>query len=102
MMSEYNLEEMLAEMEIAAAKTREALEGKYESEFRELRALDAEQIKEITPDTTDEAVYEQLMIVVREASRNNLDQADLVVRIQALGKVGLQIARMVPSLSVLV
>ena len=101
-MAEYNLEAMLAEMEVAAAKTREALDGKFKNEFRELRALDAERIKDITPDTTDEATYEKLMIVVREASRNNLEQAELAGRIQALGEVGLQIARMVPSLSVIV
>jgi hypothetical protein len=101
-MAEYNLEAMLAEMEIAATRTREALDGKYKSEFRELRALDAERIKDITPDTTDEAIYEKLMIIVREASRNNLEQAELAGRIRELGQVGLQIARMVPSLSVLV
>lgn len=98
-MTDYtDLDSLFAEMDLAAERARQALEGSLASEYRGLRRLDPDTIKDITPDTTDEAMYEHLMAVVQEASARNENQAQLASRIRALGDVAVQIAKKVPSL----
>ncbi len=98
-MTDYtNLDALFAEMDLAAERARLALEGSLATEYKELRSLDPNTIKDITPDTTDEAVYEHLMAIVQEASARNENQAQLANRIRALGGVAIQIAKKVPSL----
>ena len=48
---------------------------------------------------TDIQMYERLMIVVREASRVNLAQAELANRIRSLGELGIRIAKKVRPLA---
>jgi len=93
-----DLDSLFAEMDLAAERARLALEGSLATEYKGLRSLDPDTIKEITPDTTDEAVYEHLMAVVQEASARNETQAQLADRIRSLGKIAVQIAKKVPSL----
>lgn len=76
----------------------EAFRGEYSKELNELLGLSREEIDAISPGVTDLETYERLMVVVREASRVNLAQAELVNRIRELGSVAVSIARMVPSL----
>ena len=43
-------------------------------------------------------MYEVLMATVQEATRRNIEQAELVNRINELGSIAAKIARKVPSL----
>jgi hypothetical protein len=98
-MTDYtDLDALFAEMDFAAERARLALEGSLAAEYRGLRSLDPDTIKDITPDTTDEAVYEHLMAVVQQASAKNENQAQLASRIHALGDIAVKIAKRVPSL----
>ena len=47
-------------------------------------------------------VYDQLITVVKEASRVNLSQAQLQHRVKELGDIALKIAAKVPSLAALI
>jgi len=73
--------------------------GQYAEEIIGLLGLSKKQIDAITPDTTDIEMYNKLMIVVKEASRVNLEQAELVNRVRSLGEVAVAIAKKVPSLA---
>ena len=96
-----DLEKLFAEMDAAADRAEAALEGKFQGAVRELRSLDPEKIRNITPDTTDEATYEKLMVIVQEASARNVSQAKLVERIRGLGEITVRIAKKVPALAVM-
>ncbi|GJL89847.1 MAG: hypothetical protein DHS20C03_35560 [Minwuia thermotolerans] len=85
----------------ARAETRAALDGQFGNHYRALRGLSESEIEAITPDRTDEEVYEVLMATVQEATRQNIEQAELVDRIKELGSVAVSIARKVPSLAAL-
>ena len=74
-------------------KNREAFEGAYGSELDSLLGLSREEIDRVTPDATDLEIYDQLITVVKEASRTNVSQAELKARIQELGDVAVSIAR---------
>jgi len=94
-----NLDSIREEMAKAAERARLALEGELAAEYRALRSLDPETIKDITSDTTDEVVYEKLIVVVQEASAKNESQAQLAGRIRELGNVAIEIAKQVPQLA---
>jgi hypothetical protein len=79
-------------------ENREAFEGQYKIELDALMGLSKTEIDAITPDTTDMEVYDQLITVVKEASRVNLAQAELKARIEELGDVAVKIAQKVPGL----
>ncbi|HVS11986.1 MAG TPA: hypothetical protein VMS76_19130 [Planctomycetota bacterium] len=74
-------------------KNREAFEGTYKSELDSLLGLSREEIDRVTPDATDLEVYDQLITVVKEASRTNVSQTELKTRIQELGDVAVSIAK---------
>jgi hypothetical protein len=74
-------------------ENREAFEGKYKTEINNLMGLSKKEIDAITPDTTDLETYDQLITIVKEASRVNLAQAQLKVRIKELGEVAVSIAK---------
>ena len=98
-MSDYtDLDALFAEMDLAAERARLALEGSLANEYKGLRSLDPDTIKDITPDTADEAMYEHLMAIVQEASARNESQAQLSARIKDLGQIAIKIAERVPSL----
>ena len=94
----YDREEMRRRMREAAERTRATLDGRFEDYYRGLRGLSRAEIEAITPDRTDEEVYEVLMATVQEATRQNIEQAELVERIKELGSIAVEIARKVPSL----
>jgi len=81
-----------------AKRNREAFMGQYRDELNALLGLSKEDIDKITPDTTDLEIYAQLISVVKEASADNIDQAELKDRIMELGKVGVEIAKRIPAL----
>lgn len=72
---------------------RKAFEGEYAQELSELMGLSREEIDAITPDGVDLLVYDQLMAVVRQASRHNVSQAQLTANIRSLGEVAVSIAK---------
>lgn len=83
------------------ARGREAFEGLYKDELNALAGLSRAEIDAITPDTTDLQKYDELITVVKEASRVNLAQANLKRQIEKLGSVAVDIAKKVPSLAAL-
>ncbi|MGK9368280.1 hypothetical protein ACSSWA_05225 [Melioribacter sp. Ez-97] len=82
-----------------ARESRQAFEGKYKEELDELLGLSKKEIKKILPETEDMQIYEQLITVVKEASRINLNQAELKKNIEELGKAAVDIAKKIPSLA---
>lgn len=96
---EFDLEAFEAGLDDILARGREAFRGQYAEELNSLAGFSREEIDRITPDTTDLETYDQLITVVKEASRVNLQQAQLKQQIIKLGEVGVQIAKKVPSLA---
>lgn len=95
-------EKMRKELQAIIRKNRQAFEGEYGEQVQELLALSRDDIDKITPDGTDLAVYDQLIEVVKEASRKNLSQAQLRARIRELGDIATRIAKKVSGLASLV
>jgi len=85
----------------AMKRADEAFRGEYAELINDLLGLSREEIDQITPDTTDLLTYDQLIEVVKEASRVNLKQAELVKGIEEMGEVAISIAKKVPSLAAL-
>ncbi len=80
-------------------KSREAYEGKYKRELNDLSGLSKTEIDSIVPGTTDLQKYDELIAVVKEASRVNLQQAQLKTQIIKLGDIAVKIASKIPSLA---
>lgn len=93
---------MLADLDAAAQRAAEALDGRFSTIYKELRALSPEDINTITPDTTDQREYERLIALVQEATARNLSQAQLIDRINALGETAKTIARKINALAGLI
>lgn len=87
------------DIDAAIQASHEAFLGKYKDELRGLVKLAPEEIDGITPDTTDVETYEKLIAMVKEASRNNVSQAELGQRIKQLGEVAVTIAKKVGGLA---
>ena len=85
----------------AMQRADQAFRGLYAEEINALLGLSKEEIDEITPDATDLKIYNELLEVVKEASRVNLEQAELANRIKTMGEVAARIAAKVPSLAAL-
>ena len=98
MTEEINLDDMFAEMDRAADRAEQAMNGRFAQIYKELRSLTPEDV-DITPDASDQKEYERLMALVQEASRRNIQQAELVEGVKRLGKTALKIAAKVPSLA---
>ena len=82
--------------------SREAFDGKYKEELTELAGLSRSEIDAISPGITDLQKYDELIAIVKEASRVNLAQADLVNQIKNLGDIAVRIAKMVPAFAALI
>jgi len=80
-------------------RNHEAFLGEYAEQINQLLGLSRAEIDAITPDTTDLETYDQLITVVKEASRRNLSQAELKQRIEKLGNVAVTISKKVASLA---
>jgi hypothetical protein len=85
----------------ALDQAEEAFEGQYTEELEGLLGLSRAEINAISPGVTGFETYDRLIAVVKEASRVNLAQADLVNRIRGLGDLAVSIAKRVPSLGTL-
>lgn len=96
-----DVEEFKRRLREKMAENRQAFEGEYKDQLNDLMGLSRAEVDQITPDTTDLELYDQLITVVKEASRVNLAQAQLKQQIEALGEVAVRIAQKVPSLAAL-
>lgn len=96
---EFDLEGFESDLDDTLKKSREAFEGKYKKELNALTGLSKEEIDSITPGITDLQKYDELIAVVKEASRVNLQQAALKEQILKLGDIAVSIARRIPSLA---
>lgn len=97
---EFDLDAFEADLEKTIANGRAAFEGEYKDELNDLAGLSREEIDKITPDdVTDLQKYDELISVVKEASRNNLKQAELKRQIEKLGDVAVIIAKKIPKLA---
>jgi len=85
----------------AMKRADEAFRGQYAEEIDGLLSLSRAEIDQLTPDSTDIETYNQLIEVVKEASRVNVEQAELVNRIEALGDLAVRIAKKVPQLALM-
>ncbi|MEZ8138723.1 MULTISPECIES: hypothetical protein [Vibrio] len=69
----------------------ETFNGTYGSELTKLSGLSISDLKKINPEI-NVVEYEKLKAVVLRASQQNLSQAELKMRIQALGETAVKIA----------
>ena len=97
--SQMDIEKFKRRLREKMAENRKAFEGKYKDEINALMGLSKSEIDSITPDLTDLEIYDQLITVVKEASRVNLAQAELKSRIEELGEIAIKIAEKVPTLA---
>ena len=81
-----DIEEFCQRLRESLRKNREAFEGAYK-EINSLLGLLKEEIDRITPGITELETYDQLISVVKEASRANIAQAELKGRIEELGDI---------------
>ncbi len=96
---DFNLEGFESNLKEKLKESKEVFQGKYKEELNQLVGLSKEDIETITPDTEDLQKYDELIILVKEASKANLDQALLKEQILKLGSIAVQIAQKVPSLA---
>jgi len=94
-----DIEEFKRRLREKMAENREAFEGQYKDQLNGLMGLSKAEIDSITPDLTDLEIYDQLITVVKEASRVNLAQAELKSHIEELGEIAIKIANKVPTLA---
>jgi hypothetical protein len=99
--SEEDRELLRRRIRAALARADEAFAGAYADELKDLLGLSQVDIDRVAPGGTAAEDYNKLISVVREASRINAAQADLVANIKKLGGSAVKIARLVPGLSAL-
>lgn len=97
----FDIDEFRSGLKERANVNREAFKGQYQEELNMLLGMSREDIDQITPDTTDLEIYDQLITVVKEASAANISQAELKLRIEQLGEIGIGIAKRIPKLAAL-
>lgn len=78
-----------------------AFEGTYAQELNDLMGLSRAEIDAISPDKSDLVAYDALITLVKQASEQNLNQAELVSEIQALGTTAVAIAKKTATLATL-
>ena len=79
-----------------------AFSGTYKNQLNDLLGLSKSEIEEVTPNgLTDMRIYNKLIDVVKQASKDNISQADLITNIKSLGEIAIKIAKKVPVLAAL-
>ncbi|MDO9399677.1 MAG: hypothetical protein Q7T79_03285 [bacterium] len=92
-------EERQARLQRRFEQADAAFNGQYKEELEVLHGLSKAEIDALTPDTTDLLVYNKLICIVKEASSQNITQAELIDNIKELGQLGIKIAKKVPKLA---
>ena len=101
MAEEFDLAGFTADLKETLKNSKNAFKGKYKDQLNELAGLSRNEIDAISPGIEDLQKYDALMTVVKEASRVNLEQAELTAQIRKLGSIAVTIAKKVPSLAAL-
>ena len=96
---EFDLDGFEADLDITLANGRKAFTGIYKDELNALSGLSKEEVDAISPGITDLQKYDELITVVKEASRVNLEQAALKAQIIKLGDIAVTIAKRIPALA---
>jgi hypothetical protein len=96
---EFDLEGFAEDLDTTLANGRKAFTGRYKDELNALSGLSKEEIDAISLGITDLQKYDELITVVKEASRVNLEQAALKAQIIKLGDIAVTIAKRIPSLA---
>jgi hypothetical protein len=96
---EFDLEGFEEDLDTTLANGRMAFTGIYKDELNALSGLSKEEIDAISLGITDLQKYDELITVVKEASRVNLEQAALKAQIIRLGDIAVTIAKRIPSLA---
>ena len=96
---EFDLDGFEADLDITLANGRKAFTGIYKDELNALSGLSKEEVDAISPGITDLQKYDELITVVKEASRVNLEQAALKAQIIKLGNIAVTIAKRIPALA---
>jgi hypothetical protein len=99
MADDFDPEEFKRRVKEQLNASREAFDGKYKDELTQLAGLSRAEIDALTPGITDLQTYDALIVVVKEASRVNLAQAELKTQIEKRGDIAMTIAKMVPTLA---
>ena len=73
-----------------------AFSGQYLKELEQLKELTDAEIASVLPNTTNIDIE-----VVGDASKKNMEQAELVSKIKNLGNVAIKLAKKIPGLAVL-
>jgi len=79
----------------ALDRNKAALMGSYNKQLGDLMKLSDEQLSAILPNVSKTETYHNLISVVKEASRANVQQADLENKISALGQDSVKLAKLV-------
>jgi len=96
---EFDLAGFENDLETTLSNGRKAFMGIYKDELNALSGLSREEVDAISPGVEDLQKYDELITVVKEASRANLDQAALQAQITKLGHIAVTIAKRIPSLA---
>lgn len=73
-----------------------AFSGVYKNQLNDLMGMSKSEIEAISPNNTiDMATYSKLIDVVKQASRDNISQAELITNIKSLGDIAVKIAKKV-------
>ena len=85
-----------------AEEADKAFNGDYSEELNDLVGLSKEELESVIPDTQNKNTYIALIKIVKQASKENTKQADLINNIKELGEVAVNIAKKVPGLKNLI
>ncbi len=96
---EFDLDGFEEDLGNTLRKSREAFVGKYKDALNDLSGLSKDEIDAISLGDIDLQKYDELISVVKEASRVNLQQAELKNQIIKLGGVAVEVAKRVPKLA---
>ncbi len=90
-----NDEEFDKAVQDALDRNKAALMGSYSKQIGDLLKLSDKQLSAIIPNVSKTETYNNLISVVKEASRANIQQADLENKISALGQDAVKLAKLV-------
>jgi hypothetical protein len=101
MADEFDLQGFQDDLEQQLKNSRGSFNGLYKNALNDLTGLSKDEVKAVAPELDDMQQYDELITVVKEASRINLEEAKLKDEIVKLGTVAVKIAQKVPSLAML-
>jgi hypothetical protein len=95
-----DLDEFKRNLEASLKRNREAFEGRYSEQLHELLGVSEQDLARVSPNPeTSKMDYNNLISVVKEASRANVSQATLRSQIKSLGAGAVEIAKLVGGLA---